>query len=66
MAQAPPVPMYRELTEEEARELFDEIARRSLNMTGEEFLRAWDAGQIQLEPERPEVMEVVFHLPLVR
>lgn len=66
VAQTTAVPTYRELTREEARDLFDELARHHLNMTGEEFLRAWDAGQIQLEPERPAVMEVVFHLPLVR
>ena len=68
MAQAPPVPTYRELTEEEARELFDELARRYLNMSGAEFLRAWDAGEFaaDLEEERPEFMAVAFHLPLAR
>lgn len=55
-----------ELDEDDARALFDEHARSNLNMSGEEFLRAWDAGEFDDEPDRPEVMRVVMLLPLVR
>ena len=33
-----------ELTREEGRELFDKAARRALGISGDEFLRRWDAG----------------------
>ena len=35
------------LTDEAAEQLFDRIARKNMNITGEEFLRRWDAGVIQ-------------------
>jgi hypothetical protein len=35
----------RERSFEEGRELFDRQARLRLGMSGEEFLRAWDAGE---------------------
>lgn len=56
----------RELDQEEALLLFDAEARRSLGMTGEEFLRAWGAGEFDDDPDRPEIMRVVMLLPLAR
>jgi hypothetical protein len=47
-----------ELTRAEARVLFDRIARRELNMSGDEFLRRLDAGDL---PDSP----VVEHLALL-
>ncbi|MBA2755086.1 MAG: hypothetical protein H0U40_11605 [Chloroflexia bacterium] len=32
-------------TTEEGRAIFDDQARRLMNMSGEEFLRRWDAGE---------------------
>jgi hypothetical protein len=32
------------LTDEAAEQLFDRIARKNMNIAGEEFLRRWDAG----------------------
>jgi hypothetical protein len=55
----------RELTLEEGRELFDKQARRYLNMSGEEFINKWEAGEFDDDPDRPEVMEVVMLLPFV-
>ena len=59
-----------ELTDEEARELFDRSARHYLGISGEEFLRRWDAGEYDDPDDRtknpPEVMEVASLLPLVR
>src|SRR5215210_5234989 len=34
----------RELSKEEGREMFDRAAQRKLGISGEEFLRRWDAG----------------------
>jgi hypothetical protein len=47
-----------ELNRAEARVLFDRIARRELNMSGDEFLRRLDAGDL---PDSP----VVEHLALL-
>lgn len=52
------------LTPEQGWEMFDQSARRDLGMSGEEFLRAWDAGE--LDPEIPEVMDMAFIIPFVR
>ncbi len=55
----------KELTPEESRELFNRQAERYLNMTGDEFVRAWDAGE--LDPDSsPDVMRIAMLLPLVR
>ncbi|MGH3089357.1 MAG: hypothetical protein ACRDSJ_18850 [Rubrobacteraceae bacterium] len=35
----------RQLTREEGRELLDRHARRYLGISGEEFIRRWDAGE---------------------
>lgn len=60
----------RELTDEEARKLFDRSARHYLGISGEEFLRRWDAGYYDDPDDRtknpPEVMEVASLLPLAR
>lgn len=59
-----------ELTQEEGRELFDRQAPRYLNMSGDEVIRAWDAGEFDDPDDRskngPEVMRVAMLLPLVR
>lgn len=51
---------FHHLTREESRALFDRVARRDLNMSGEEFLRAWDAGEFDDNPDRPEVIRVAM------
>ena len=55
-----------ELTEQEGCELFDRQARRNLGMSGEEFVRQWEAGKFDDNPDRPEVMSVAMLLPLVK
>jgi hypothetical protein len=59
-----------EFTVEEARELFDQQARAYLDMSGEEFIRRWDAGEFDDPDDRtkngPEVMRIAMLLPLVR
>lgn len=60
----------RDLTPEEGRELFDRAARYYLNMSGEEFISKWDAGEFDDPDDRtknpPEVMEVAMLLPFAR
>lgn len=52
-----------EMTRDEARALFDREARRQLGMSGDEFLRAYEAGAFDHEIERTEVMRVIRLLP---
>lgn len=52
-------------TDKEAWELFDGTARRYMNMSGDEFVRKWDGGEIT-DPDRPNVMRVLSLLPLAR
>jgi hypothetical protein len=53
-----------ELTREQARELFDRRARAELNMSGEEFIRAWEAGE--LDPDDDHVIALWMILPFAR
>lgn len=54
------------MTPEEAREAFDRAAQRHLNMSGDEFLRRWDAGAFGHDADLPGVINMVMLLPLVR
>lgn len=49
-----------EMTLEEGKEMFDRVARRLLNMSGDEFIRAWEAGEFDDQPETPEVIRLVL------
>lgn len=51
-----------ELTPEEWRQLLEERARRYMGMSADEFVRAWNAGEIK-NPDRPEVMSVLMLIP---
>jgi len=55
-----------ELSREEGEEIFDEAARRYLKMSGEEFLRKWEAKEFGDDPDQPGVMDVAMLLSLVR
>ena len=56
------------LTYAEGRKLLDRIARQELGIGGEEFLRRWDAGEI--DPDDPDshlqVMTVEAYIPFAR
>ena len=60
----------RMLSREEGRELFDRQARRYLDMSGDEFLAKWDAGEFGDPDDRtknpPGVMRLAMLLPFVR
>lgn len=47
--------------------LFDAAARRYLQMSGDEFLKAWDKGEFGHDPDSHRgVMDVAILIPLVR
>jgi hypothetical protein len=57
-----------QMSEQDAGEVFDGIARRELGISGSEFLHRWDAGEYQ-ETDRDDVdglSEVVAAMSLVR
>lgn len=56
----------RELTLEEGRELFDRQAWRYLNMSGADFLQAWDSGKFDDPDSSPDVMHLAMLIPLAR
>jgi hypothetical protein len=53
----------KELTLKEGRALLDKQARRYLNMSGDEFVKRWEAGEFDDDPDRPEVMRLVMLIP---
>ncbi len=50
------------LTDDEWWELFDKAAHRYLNMSGEEFVRKWNAGDFD-GVDTTEVMQVYMLIP---
>lgn len=54
---------FKGLTHEEALAMFDETARRYLNMSGEEFLRRWKTRDFE-DPDSFEVIHVSVLAPL--
>jgi DNA-directed RNA polymerase specialized sigma subunit len=59
-----------ELSKEEGREMFDRAVRRKLGISGEEFMRRWDAGYYDDPDDRtknpPEVMELGMLMDFAR
>jgi hypothetical protein len=57
------------LSRRERHALFDRRARELMGMSGEEFLRRWDAGEFNAiadDPDRPEVMLLATLIPFGR
>ena len=51
------------LSREEGRALFDQRARNLLGISGDEFLRRWDAGEYDAmvdDPDHPEIVDLVM------
>lgn len=60
------IPGIIQLTAEEGRALFDRKAREALGISGEEFLRRWDAGEYRPVPDTREgrkIGRLVMMLP---
>ncbi len=52
------------MTPEEAEAAFDADARLWLNMSGEEFRRAWEAGELDVDgPDHGRIIRVWFSMP---
>lgn len=67
MAQAPAKNenLIKELTLEEGWELLDKQARKYLSMSGKEFVKKWESGEFDEDPDQPEIMHVAMLLPFV-
>ena len=60
---APPLQGVREVSPEEGAALLDRRARRYLGLSGQEFLRRWEAGDYAADPDQPGVIDVAMLLP---
>ena len=56
----------RELTREEGRVLLDREAQRYLQMSAEQFIKAWEAGDFDDDPDRQALACVTNEILLVR
>lgn len=59
----------RYLDDEESHQYFDRQARRIMNMSGEEFLRRYDAGEFKDQMDGPrhcQLVEMVMLIPFGR
>jgi len=60
------VPEPRMVTREEGHAIFDQAARHYLGISGEEFLRRWDAGEFGDIDETPGLVEVYMMMSFGR
>jgi hypothetical protein len=59
----------RYLNDDESHELFDRQARRLMDMSGEELIRKYDAGEFEAEMDGPQhhaLVKLVMLLPFGR
>jgi hypothetical protein len=54
------------ITAEEGEHILDRQTRKILGISGDEFLRRWDAGEYADDPDAPGVRQVVPFLSFVR
>ncbi len=52
-----------EVTPEERWDIFDGAARHYLHMSGEEFIREWDAGEFAEDPDQPPIVSIYMLRP---
>ncbi len=57
---------FPELQREEGWALLDQAARHYLDMSAEDFIQAWERGDFDEDPERPEVIRVAMMVPLAQ
>ena len=55
-----------DVTPEEGRQILDRAARRRLGISGEEFLRRWDAGEYVEVADEPNLARVAILIPFGR
>ena len=56
----------RELTREQGVALLDKHARRVLGVSAEEFVRLWESGHFDDDPDQPELMRLVALIPFAQ
>ncbi|MEA2641431.1 MAG: hypothetical protein QOF51_2825 [Chloroflexota bacterium] len=61
-----PEATYRIVSEEEGRAIFDAEARKLMNVSGEEWVRRYDAGEYDDDPRHEEIVELSLLLPFFR
>ncbi|MGH2608118.1 MAG: hypothetical protein ACRDHF_03425 [Tepidiformaceae bacterium] len=55
------------LSAEESGLFFDAEARRLMNMSGDEFLQRWDAGEFDIDgPDHGKLISLEFLIPFAR
>lgn len=54
-----------QITPDEGRRIFEQQAQQRLGITGQEFIRRWDAGEYEAV-DTPEVIGLAMLLPLGR
>jgi len=54
---------FKVLSKDEGEKLLDRQALKYLGISGEEFVRRWNAKEFP-DPDRPEIIRVAFLLPL--
>ena len=62
-------PEVRYVSAEEGRRMFDEVARAWTGLSGEEFIRRWEAGEYADIPDdaaHRHIVELVLMIPLAR
>jgi hypothetical protein len=59
------LPPIHEVTAEEGWALLERQAQERLGMTAEEFIKRWEAGEIE-DPDRTDVLMVAFLIPFAR
>ncbi len=60
---------YHICTPEEGKALFDRVCRHDLGISGDEFLRGYDAGEIVPDDDTPEgrtILHIVMLIPFAR
>ena len=56
----------RELSKDQARRMFNRLAKHYLKMSGSEFIKKWDAGLFNGQADTPAVIRVAMLLPFGR
>ncbi len=56
----------KELTLKQGSALLDKQVRKYLHLSGDEFIKKWDAGEFDENPDRPEIMRLVMLIPFAK
>jgi hypothetical protein len=54
------------MTAEEGMAMLDRLARKTMDMSGEEFITAWESGEFDGQRETPELIRLVLLIPFTR